>query len=66
MTTDVQQMQRLQQELREKMNRVPDHVRNGSVQAVRNWMRLREDATKIAKKKGVTAAELAGAISRLE
>lgn len=64
MSTD--QTARLRQELQAKMNKVPDAVRNGSVQTVRNWMRIRTDAEKVLKKKSVTAAELIGAISRLE
>lgn len=66
MSYEQQQIQRLRQELQAKLNKVPDRVRNGSVQAVQNWMRLREESAKTFKKKGVTAAELMGAISRLE
>lgn len=65
MSYDVQQIERLRQELQAKLNKVPDHVRDGSVQAVRHWMSLREDAAKVAKKKNVSASELMGAISRL-
>lgn len=66
MSYEQQQIQRLRQELQVRLNKVPDQVRNGSVQTVQNWMRLREESAKTLKKKNVTAAELMGAISRLE
>lgn len=66
MSYDDQQVQRLRRELQDKLNKVPDHVRNGSVQTVKNWMRVRDESSKTLKKRNATSAELMGAISRLE
>ena len=66
MSYEQEQAQRLRDELSQRMNKVPDRVKNGSVQAVREWVGRREEAAKLLKKRGATVTEYISAISRLE
>lgn len=66
MSYDQEQIERLRGELLDAMNKVPDYVKNGSVQAVRNWMNAREDAGKLLKKRGATTSQYISAINSLK
>lgn len=63
---DKEQLEHFRQKLRDRMNRVPEKVSNGSVQMTRSWMANRTRAEKLVKKTNVTIAELMAAISSLE
>jgi hypothetical protein len=52
--------------LREVMNKVPDSVTNGSVQATREWLRIRAQAEKLVKNPRATATQLMGMVSQLQ
>lgn len=55
----------LRQRLQRAINRVPDRIQSGSIQATRDWMARREEAAKLLKKGG-TATELLSALSQIE
>lgn len=63
---DKLQKELFRKKLEERINKVPDRVRNGSIQATREWMRRRDEAVKLVKKPGVTVTQLISAISNLE
>lgn len=52
--------------LGELCNKVPLKVRNGSVQAVREWRKEREKAMKVAGNKRASVFELTAAVSTME
>lgn len=52
--------------LEEAINRVPERVRNGSIQQTRSWMGVRKEATKVLNKRNATLSELMSAISSLQ
>lgn len=59
-------VERLKDELRIKINKVPPRIVNGGVMATRAWMEARAKAEKLLKKRGVTSSELISTISTLE
>lgn len=52
--------------LQEAVNRVPERIRNGSIQATREWMRRRDAAAKLANKPGATLTDLMSALQSIE
>jgi hypothetical protein len=52
--------------LREVMNKVPDKIASGSIQATREWLRLRAQAEKLVKNPRATATQLLGMIGQLQ
>lgn len=52
--------------LREVMNKVPPSIAGGSVQATREWLRIRAQAEKLAKNPRATATQLMGMINQLQ
>ena len=63
---DKLQKELFRKRLEEQINKVPEHVQNGSVQTTREWMKRREAAVKVLKKPGSTVAQLMAAISSIE
>lgn len=63
---DKDQLERIKEKLEQQINKVPDRVRNGSVQATREWMRDRDEAVKMLRKTNVGAPALLAMISRLQ
>ena len=63
---DKMQKELFRKKLEERINKVPDRVRNGSIQATREWMKRRDEAVKLVKKPGTTVAQFISAISNLE
>lgn len=61
-----EQAERLRERLQEAINKVPDRVRNGSIQATRSWMKQRAEAVKLLKKRNASGAELISAINALQ
>jgi len=60
------EIERLLERLKETVNRVPDRVRNGGVMETRSWIRERDEAAKLLKKRNVTATEVLSALNRLQ
>ena len=60
------QRELFRKKLEERMNKVPERIQNGSIQATREWVKRRADAAKLLKKPGATVAQLISAISSLE
>lgn len=56
----------LRQQLREAINKVPERINSGSVQAVRAWMRMRNEAEKVLKRSNATIAQLMSAIESVK
>jgi len=54
------------QRLQEQIDKVPERVRNGSIQVTRDWMRQRERAMKVLKKSGSTVTELMTALQSIQ
>jgi len=52
--------------LEEKINKVPERIRNGSIQDTRHWMKQRDAAIKIMKKPNVTVTQLMTALQMIE
>lgn len=63
---DKDHIERLRQQLRQQMNKVPERVRGGSIQETRDWMQCRQEAEKLVKRTNAGAPELLGMISRLQ
>lgn len=61
-----QQRELFRNKLAERINKVPERVQNGSIQATREWMKRRDEAAKLLKKPGVSVSQLISAISSLE
>ena len=59
---DQQEIERLRQSLRERLQRAPAWINEASVQAVRDWKKAYDKARKTVEKKTVTATELQSAI----
>lgn len=66
MTYAEEQLQRARAGLKEILNKVPQRVISGGVMETRAWMQMRQDAEKLLKKRGVSAAELMGMTDRLK
>ena len=60
------QLERIKERLEQQIDKVPERVTNGSVQATRSWLKDREDAKKMLKRSGVGSSELLGMIERLQ
>lgn len=52
--------------LEDRINKVPDRIKNGSVQATREWIKRRDEAQKLLKKPSATLSQLMSAITSLE
>lgn len=63
---DKLQKELFRKKLEERINKVPERVQNGSVQATREWMKKRDAALKILKKPGSTVPQLMAALSSIE
>jgi hypothetical protein len=60
------QVARLREELRVAVNKVPQGIQNGSVQATRAWLERRNGALKVLKKPNATETELRSALSSIQ
>lgn len=65
MTPEEQEIQRLRDKLRSAMNRVPDRVNGGSIQAVREYKKAYIAAKKTVEKRSATPHELQSAINQV-
>lgn len=65
MSDDPRTIEALRQRLQRAVNRVPERVQNGSVQATREWMDRREEAVRLLKK-NPTATQLLSMLGSLE
>lgn len=54
------------EKLRALINKVPDRVRNGSINTTRDWLEKRATAEKMLNRPGVTATQLLGMINQLQ
>ena len=63
---DKQQKELFRKKLEGVINKVPERVRNGSIQATREWVKRRDEAAKLLKKPGATVSQLMSAITNLE
>ena len=63
---DKMQKELFRKKLEERINKVPERVRNGSIQVTREWMKRRDEAVKLVRKPGATVAQFMSAISNLE
>lgn len=63
---DKTQRELFRKKLEEQINKVPDHIRNGSVQATRSWMKQRDAAAKLMKKPNATVAQLMSALQSIQ
>jgi len=52
--------------LEEQINKVPERIRNGSIQATREWMKQRDAAAKLIKKPGATLTQLMAALGTIQ
>lgn len=59
-------VERHRKRLEEAINKVPERVRNGGIQATRSWMAQREQAVKLLKKRNASVGELISAIGSLQ
>ena len=66
MSYEKEQVDIQRQRLREVMDKVPSKVASGSVQATREWLRIRAQAEKLVKNPRATATQLMGLISQLQ
>lgn len=66
MSYEQEQTERQRERLREIINKVPDKVANGSIQATREWLRIRAQAEKLLKNPRATATQLMGMVSQLQ
>lgn len=60
------QLAQLRDELRMAVNKVPQGIQNGSVQATRAWLERRNGAMKVLKKPNATETELRSALSSIQ
>ncbi|WP_294637392.1 hypothetical protein [uncultured Aquabacterium sp.] len=65
MKEDQQTKESLRAELAALVHKVPRHVANGSIQAVRAWQAVNTAAAKILAKPDATVRELQGAVANL-
>ena len=63
---DKQQREIFRRKVESAINKVPDRIRNGSIQATREWMKRRDEAAKLLKKPGATVSQLMSALTNLE
>lgn len=63
---DKQQRELFRKKLESVINKVPDRIRDGSIQATREWVKRRDEAAKLLKKPGATVSQLMSAITNLE
>lgn len=63
---DEQLKESLRQRLRQAINKVPERINSGSVQAVRSWMQSRNNAEKVLKKSNATVTQLMSAIESVK
>jgi len=63
---DPQTVALLRKQLREQINKVPDSVRNGSIQTTRSWVAQRNEAMKVLNKPNSTATQLMSAINSIK
>lgn len=63
---DPQTVAMLRKQLREQINKVPESVRNGSVQTTRSWVAQRNEAVKVLNKPNSTATQLMSAINSIK
>lgn len=63
---DKLQKELFRKKLEEQINKVPERIANGSVQATREWVKRRDAALKVMKKPGSTVSQLMAAISSIE
>jgi hypothetical protein len=63
---DPQTVAMLRKQLREQINKVPDSVRNGSIQTTRSWVAQRNEAMKVLNKPNSTATQLMSAINSIK
>lgn len=59
-------MHMLREELRIAVNKVPERVRNGSIQTTRDWVERRNKAVKVLNKPNSTETELRSALSSIQ
>lgn len=60
------QKELFRKKLEEQINKVPLRVRNGSIQATRDWVRQRDYASKLLKKPGATVTQLMTALDSIQ
>ncbi len=63
---DPQTVAMLRKQLREQINKVPESVRNGSIQTTRSWVAQRNEAMKVLNKPNSTATQLMSAINSIK
>lgn len=63
---DPQTLALLRKQLGEQINKVPESVRNGSIQTTRSWVAQRNEAQKLLKKPNATATQLMSAINSIK
>lgn len=63
---DKLQKELFRKKLEERINKVPERIANGSIQATRDWVKKRDAAMKLMKKPGATVPQLMAAISSIE
>lgn len=56
----------LRQRLREQVNKVPQSIASGSIQATRQWVKQREAAVKVLNNPRSTATQLLSAIESIK
>lgn len=66
MSYEKEQAEIQRERLRSVINKVPDSVANGSIQATREWLRIRAQAEKLLKNPRATATQLMGMVSQLQ
>lgn len=60
------QKELFRKKLEERINKVPERIANGSIQATREWVKRRDAALKVLKKPGSTVTQLMAAIASIE
>ena len=60
------EIERLKDQLRESVNKVPKRVTEGGVQATRQWLKQRDDALRTLKRVNVSAQELRAALGKIQ
>jgi hypothetical protein len=63
---DKMQKELFRKKLEEQINKVPPRVRDGSIQATRDWVRQRDYASKLLKKPGATVTQLMTALDSIQ
>ena len=63
---DKQTQEIYRQRLAQAINKVPERIASGSVQATRNWIKQRESAEKLLKKPNATVQQLMSALQSIQ